>query len=113
MCKVINIKKTKKFDVYIGRGLCPNTGKPSKWFNPYTHLENSLGEFKVSSREEAIEKFEEYLLNNKELMDSLPELMFKTLGCWCLPESCHGLILKKYVDRLEEKYKFSKLFGDD
>ena len=46
-CGVVNIKKTKKYDVYIGRGLCPVTGKPSKWYNPYSHLEISSAEFKV------------------------------------------------------------------
>lgn len=50
------------FDVYIGRG--------SVWGNPYTYreLKNTKAEFQTVSREESIEKYREYLLNNKELM---------------------------------------------
>jgi hypothetical protein len=112
MCKLVNIKKNKNYDVYIGRGNCPKTGEESKWGNPYSHDPKSLAKFIVATREEAVEKFEEYLLNSKELMESLPELMFKTCGCWCLPKLCHGLILKKYVDRLEQKYQIDKLLRD-
>jgi hypothetical protein len=109
MCKVVNIKKNKNYDVYIGRGCCPITGEESKWGNPYSHDPNSLAKFIVDTREEAVNKFEEYLLNNNELMGSLPELMFKTLGCWCLPKLCHGLVLKKYVDKLEREFEMKRL----
>lgn len=93
MCKVVHCKKD-KYDVYIGR--------PSIWGNPFSHKEDTLAKFKVSSRKEAIEQYEHYLLNNKMLMEKLFELKNKTLGCFCSPKSCHGDILKKYVDRLEE-----------
>ena len=93
MCKVVHCKK-ERYDVYIGR--------PSIWGNPFSHKEETLAEFKVSSRKEAIEKFEKYLLNNEELMEKLHELKGKTLGCWCKPKNCHGDVLKKYVDKLED-----------
>ena len=113
MCKVINIKRNKKYDIYIGRGACPITGEQSKWGNPYSHDPDSIAKFIVDTREEAIEKFEEYLLNNKFLMDSLPELMYKILGCWCdKRQACHGKVLKKYVDRLEQKYEIDKLLRE-
>jgi hypothetical protein len=36
-------------------------------------------------------------------MKSLPELKYKKIACWCKPNrSCHGDILKKYVDKLED-----------
>jgi len=66
------------YDVYIGR--------PSKWGNPF-----SIG--KDGTRGEVIEKYLEYILNNEELMDALPELKGKILGCWCAPAPCHGDIL--------------------
>lgn len=94
MTNVVHCKKS-KYDVYIGR--------PSIWGNPYSHKDGTMAEFKVANRQEAIEKFEEYLLKNQELMDKLPELKGKTLGCWCKPKSCHGDILKKYVDALDRK----------
>lgn len=92
MCFLVNIRE-KECDVFIGR--------PSKWGNPYSHINGTLAQFKTKTRKEAVQKFEEYLLNNKELMDSLPELKYKVLGCYCYPLECHGDIYKKYVDRLE------------
>ena len=69
-------------NIYIGR--------PSKWGNPFRiSVENS--------REEAVKKFESYVLGNPELLKNIAELRGKSLGCWCYPELCHGNILKKLV----------------
>ncbi len=88
--RVVHCKK-EEFDVYIGRG--------SKWGNPFSHKEGTQAKEVVGSREEAIEKFEEYLLENKDLLDCLGELKGKVLGCWCKPKSCHGDILLKYANQ--------------
>ena len=77
MIKVVHCDKD-EYDVYIGRG--------SKWGNPY-----HIG--KDGTRNEVIAKYRVYVLNNKELMDSLYELENKTLGCHCKPKSCHGDVL--------------------
>ena len=87
--KVVHCKR-EEFDVYIGRG--------SRWGNPYSHKVGTLAEHVVGSRAEAIQKFEEYLLSNEELMRSLPELKGKILGCFCKPKSCHGDILLRYAN---------------
>jgi len=87
--KVVHCKK-EEFDVYIGRG--------SKWGNPFSHKEGTLAEHVVGSREEAIAKYEEYLLSNQELVDALPELKGKVLGCWCKPKACHGDVLLKLAN---------------
>jgi hypothetical protein len=92
--KVVHIKAP--HDVYIGR--------PSKWGNPYSHLEGTLAEYKVNSRQEAVEKYEEYILGNKELLDSLHELKGLTLGCWCKPKKCHGDILVKLINRPQKLF---------
>lgn len=102
---VVHCKKS-KFDIYIGR--------PSIWGNPFSHKSDTLAEFKVSTREEAISKFTKYLLNNQELLDKVKELKGKVLGCWCFPDSCHGEILAEIannekprlflVDKLPEGY---------
>lgn len=89
--KVVHCKK-EPYDVYIGRGT------ESKWGNPYSHKGGTLAEHVVGSRTEAIQKFEEYLLSNEELMRSLPELKGKILGCFCKPKSCHGDILLRYAN---------------
>lgn len=87
-CKVVHCKK-KKFDVYIGR--------PSKWGNPYTHIQDgkTLAKYIVGSRDEAIESYREWITNGdgKHLLDDINELNGKTLGCWCKPKSCHGDVL--------------------
>lgn len=78
--------KREPFDVYIGR--------PSKWGNPYTHLDvNTLAQFKVGTRDEAVDAYADWVLKQQDLMDSLDELRGKTLGCWCAPQRCHGEIL--------------------
>lgn len=90
MTRVVNCKK-ESFDIYIGRHPNPIIGK---WGNPYTHIDkDTLAQFVVKSREEAIEKYREYILNKPELLNCLDELENKTLGCWCKPDSCHGDVL--------------------
>ncbi len=79
---IVHCKKD-KYDVYIGRG--------SKWGNPF-----KIG--KDGTREEVISKFEIYIMSNPELFNCLPELVGKTLGCWCAPKACHGDILKRMVE---------------
>lgn len=91
MTQVVHCKK-EKYDVYIGR--------PSKWGNPYSHKEGTLAQFKVESREQAIEKYREYIMigAGKHLLNDIEEIRGRTLGCWCKPLSCHGDILVKIAE---------------
>ena len=92
--------KIKKKNIYIGR--LPN-GKFNKWAYP-KELREKFPE--GTSRKEIIQAYEDYLLSNDELMNSLCELKDKTLGCWCKDKggktgkSCHGDILVKWVKKL-------------
>lgn len=52
-----------------------------------------MAQFLVASREEAIARYEEWLIAQPELVVSLPELRGKVLGCWCSPKPCHGEVL--------------------
>jgi len=81
--KVVHCKK-EDYDVYIGR--------PSKWGNPF-----SIG--KDGTRKEVIQKYQNYIIANDELMNDLHELEGKVLGCWCKPNACHGDVLVKLLDR--------------
>lgn len=85
--KVVHCKKS-QYDVYIGR--------PSKWGNPFSHLDDgkTLALYKVKTRNEAIEKYGDWIKTQPHLMGSLHELKDKTLGCWCFPNPCHGDVLK-------------------
>lgn len=82
---VVNCRKS-AYDVYIGR--------PSKWGNPFV-----IG--KDGNREEVIEKYRKFILNNPQLLSSLGELKGKRLGCFCKPNPCHGDILVKLIKQLD------------
>lgn len=86
-------------------------GRPSVLGNPYSHLENTKALFKVSSRDEAVEKFElwarEQLKSDNDFSKEFERLVDKykkekclVLICWCSPSSCHGHIL---ADLIKEK----------
>lgn len=91
---VVNKYHKLPYDVYIGRG--------SKWGNPFSHMENTKAQYKVSSREEAIEKYGEWIQAQPELMNSLHEIRGKVLCCFCKPKSCHGDVLVKLADKETE-----------
>ena len=98
---VVNVR-IDKYDIYIGR--------PSIWGNPYSHKEGTLAEFKVKNRKEAIEKYKEYILSKPELLEKLPELEGKILGCHCKQPNkhvpCHGDVL---IDLLNIKVNLESL----
>jgi hypothetical protein len=79
--------------VYIGRDMtwCVKGAVGSKWHNPFTPKE-------YDSKELRLKLYEEYILNNKELINSLHELRGKDLACWCKPEGCHGDILLRLAN---------------
>ena len=94
-----------QYDVYIGR--------PGPFGNPYSHKEGTMAKYKVSTKKEAVEKYKQYILNNKDLLEKTKELEGKTLGCWCAkkeglttddPFICHGQIILKIIeDNCEKK----------
>lgn len=91
IAKVVNCRK-EKYDVYIGR--------PSKWGNPFSHLPNTLAQFRVETRDEAIDKYKEWLLSQPELVAAAKlELKGKVLGCFCRPQyRCHGDVLSEIAN---------------
>ncbi|OMD66894.1 DUF4326 domain-containing protein [Paenibacillus odorifer] len=94
--KVVNKYHKLPYDVYIGRG--------SKWGNPFSHMDNTKAQFKVSTREEAIDKYREWIMTQPQLLNSLNELKGKTLCCYCKPKSCHGDILAELADKNREEH---------
>jgi len=86
---VVNVSSGEPYDVYIGRANPRKGLKQSIWHNPFK-------EGRDGTREEVIERFERHLLEERpDLIERLPELKGKTLGCWCAPEPCHGEVLLK------------------
>lgn len=92
--KVVHCKD-EHYDVYIGR--------PSKWGNPFSHLNNTLAKFKVKDRKEAVEKYKEWIITQPELLKDLNKLDGKILGCWCKPQLCHGDVLIDLINAEKTK----------
>lgn len=84
MTRVVHCKK-EPYDIYIGR--------PSHWGNPFV-----IG--KDGTREEVLEKYKKYMLQNQYLVQDLKEIKGKTLGCWCKPKACHGDVLVELIEEL-------------
>lgn len=78
---VINRYKEKE-EVYIGRG--------SIWGNPF--VLNRHG-----SRDEVCDSYEAYFWTTN-LVERIPELVGKKLGCFCKPQRCHGDFLAKLAN---------------
>lgn len=111
--KVVHCK-IEPYDIYIGRG--------SEWGNIFSHKEGTKAEYIVSSREEAINKYKEWILTQPSLLNKLHALKGKTLGCWCKhpknPLPCHGDVLAEMADALTDDndcidYLFEKRKNDE
>lgn len=88
--------KIESFDVYIGR--------PSIWGNPFSHKEGTLAQYKTATLEESINKYREWIYAQPHLLELIPLLRGKTLGCWCkTPKNpnalCHGDVLVELVEK--------------
>jgi hypothetical protein len=109
MCiTVVNKKQYKGDGEYIGR--------PSVLGNQFTHLDHGLAQYKVATREEAVEKYREWLrvewrkngAVKKELMRLVAQYQRDrklTLICWCAPEACHGDVLKDAIEKIVAQQK--------
>jgi hypothetical protein len=74
--------RVEPYDIYIGR--------PGPWGNPIRLLSES-------HREQCIAEYRAWLWAEIEAgrigLWDLAALYGKTLGCWCAPRLCHGLVL--------------------
>ncbi|MED1461596.1 DUF4326 domain-containing protein [Bacillus safensis] len=75
---------------------------------PFSHLSNTEADFKVDTREEAIEMYRRWLITQPRLVKSLRDLKGKTLGCFCSPKQCHGDILVEIANKLIEAEAYFK-----
>jgi hypothetical protein len=93
--------KRDKFDIYIGR--------PGEWGNPFSHKPGTKAQFRVSTRDEAIEEYRKYLIkqlrSGEVTLEQLQALQGKVLGCWCHPKPCHGDILVKAAKWACQQYQ--------
>lgn len=104
MIRVVN-KRTHSStycDWYIGR--------PGPLGNPYSHLSRSDGCTLVSTREEAVERYAQWLktmirIDNAPVVHELYLIQQRinleqalNLVCWCTPKVCHGDVILQYLD---------------
>lgn len=96
---VINLTRGHAFDL----SRLVKVIRPTKWGNPFTHYRYSqmprgVREY-VDSREAAIAKHREWILQQPELMRAIvPELKGNVLGCVCVPAACHAQTLAIIAD---------------
>lgn len=88
-------------DIYIGRG--------SALGNPFSHLAKSKALVKVATRQEAVEKYKGWLQEKVSNQDyavvrelrrilALHQAGEVCLVCYCKPLSCHGDVIKCYIE---------------
>lgn len=97
--RVVHLKRD-PYDVRIDR--------QSIFGNPWTHKQNTKAQFIVRSRAEAIACYRDWLLGirfqevlqrqRRLILEALPSLRNKTLGCWCKPKGCHGEVLIELLE---------------
>ena len=86
--------KTKRYDVKIDRR--------SFFGNPYR-----IGA--DGDRQQVIEKYRKWfckrILTDDKFRDRIQSLKDKVLGCWCVPEPCHGMIIIEYLEGIPYENK--------
>lgn len=85
--RVVNRRREEE-DEYIGRG--GNLGMG----NPFTHipLGATKAKFQASCRQQSIDKFEDWVFDQAEILANIDQLRGKRLGCYCHPLPCHGTV---------------------
>lgn len=100
MITVANRRKTAEGE-YVGR--------PSVLGNPFSHQKDTLAEFQVATREDAIACYEEWLRGRLEEKDPfvcgemnrlyrIAKRRDLTLLCWCAPSPCHADVIRKILE---------------
>ena len=101
MIRIANRKTWKGQGHYVGR--------PSPLGNPYSHVLGTLAEFKVATRDEAVDKYRDWLFSRLDgdnpatrmfvaLLDEYESKGELTLICNCTPERCHGEVIKEFIE---------------
>ncbi|GLZ31402.1 hypothetical protein Lesp02_35900 [Lentzea sp. NBRC 105346] len=79
--------------VYVGRAM-----HRGGWHLPASPFASPFRPGPDGTREEVLEKYRSWLLDQPALMAQLPSLRGKRLGCWCVPLPCHAQVLAELAD---------------
>jgi hypothetical protein len=76
--------------------------RTTRFGNPFSVRGNVAVECRCETREESVRKFMTWALDPQRqwYLDHLPTFLGQTLGCWCVPELCHGHVTLALVRRL-------------
>lgn len=94
MPRVVHCKKAEP-------GTFKYVGRPTKYGNPYSHKKGTAALHLVSSRDEAVEAFERFIMEEaqEELRGEIKhELRGWDLACWCAPLRCHAEVLLRIAN---------------
>lgn len=101
--RVVNVRAPgATWDIYVGRGRCPRTGRPGRWGNPFSvreHGRAAMGLYLdwlneppgIDARQE-----DGLGMTLRQLLAS--QLRGRVLGCWCAPGPCHAEALARLAD---------------
>jgi len=89
MTNLINIYHKLPYDVYIGRA---GKGQDGYFGNPADE----------GTREEKVTKYKAYfnkrIAEDPEFKHRIESIKGKTLGCFCFPKMCHGMVIIEYLE---------------
>jgi hypothetical protein len=87
-------------------------GRPSPWGNPWSHLSGTLAKYKVATREIAIAKYRQFLIDNPDFRARVrAELRGKDLACFCAPLPCHCDTLLKVANAIDPNAPAEPVLG--
>ena len=96
-------------NVYIGRGgvvfVVANDGSKVRWPKSNSVWCNKNKVTTAMSRDEAIAAYEkdlDVLLEDEDNRTEFTQLRGKNLGCWCKPERCHGDVILRKLDEMQQ-----------
>ncbi len=90
--RVVNLHRDELGDAaYVGRANRRRGLAGSDFGNPFVVDVDG-------TREEVVDRYRSWLLDEPALLDRLHELRGRRLACWCKPAACHGDVLAELVD---------------
>ena len=96
-------------NVYIGRGgvvfVATSSGGKVRWPTNASKWCNKHKVSTIMSRDEAIALYEkdlDVLLKDGDNRVQFMQLRGKNLGCWCKPEKCHGDVILRKLDEMQQ-----------